>query len=111
MKSKNLIGGGSPITPGNARPIELRVLSYLDQRGRRHRQAMVPDLASPDSRIGRGVENGSNSFIPAIAARWCKRLEDAGLVCDRRDGGHHVGYEITREGRQFLRSTPEGLTP
>ena len=104
-RSKNLIGGGVTITPENARPIEQRVLAYLDQRGLMHRARMVADLASPESRIGRGIENGSNSFVPAIAARWCKRLVDAGLVRDSRNrDAFHLGYEVTHAGRKFLRA-------
>lgn len=104
MASKNRIGAGEPITHVNARPIEQRVLRYLDQHGNTSRNRMVPDLASPTSRLGRGIENGSNSFIPAIAARWCRRLVEAGLVIDRRDGdGFHRHYALTHAGRGFVR--------
>ena len=103
--SKNDIGGGKPIRKmEDLSPIERRVIEYLDQRGNSPRDRMVCDLVSPDSRIGRGHVNGSNAFMPAIAARWTKRLTENGLVRDQRDDeGFHRHYSITNEGARFVR--------
>lgn len=85
-------------------PIELRVLRYLDQRGACHRHAIAADLASPDSRLGRGYCNGSNGAIPLIVGRWTRRLIAAGLVRVRSDPrGFYQCHEITDAGRAFLR--------
>lgn len=86
-------------------PHETRVLQYLEQRGPKHRNLMVPDLADPESRIGRGILNGSNSYIPALAAKWCKRLIAAGYVGERRDvRGFHRSYYVTEAGRRAVRT-------
>jgi hypothetical protein len=87
--------------------IERRVLAYLDQRGgRADRYDLVRDLVSPDSRIGKGIMNGSNAGVPRIMGSWCRRLSKSGYVvqCSRRDGfySHH---EITDAGRRYFRES------
>lgn len=103
--SKNAIGGGKPIKEkSDLRPIELRVLQYVDQNGPTWRGKLVPDLCSPESRIGSGIMNGSNSFVPAIAARWVRRLLDGGFLVDPWDQNGHVAYRITGLGKALIRS-------
>jgi hypothetical protein len=63
---------------------EVRILTYLEEHGPTHRAGVVCDLAAPDSRIGQGVRNGSNSAIPLIMGSWCKRLIKTGLVSVRQ---------------------------
>lgn len=90
---------------------EKRLLRYLDQRGPTHREAMVVDLSSEESRIarragpsGRRYVQGSNGATPMIAANWCKRLVAAGFVYRRNDReGFYQHHEITHTGRKFIR--------
>lgn len=92
---------------------EKRILSYLDQHGLMHRETMVCDLASENSRIasratgfsGRRYVQGSNGATPMIAANWCKRLVAEKLVVCRRDQqGFYMHHEITHAGRRHLRA-------
>lgn len=96
-------------------PIEQRILAYLDQRGRRRHEQMVEDLASPESKIARGIRNGSNGFVGAIASNWTRRLRKERLVArdehlstytarnEVRKYIVHDGYRITDAGKRFLR--------
>lgn len=87
--------------------IELRVLSYLDQRGPSHRANVVCDLASPESRIGRlgGRHNGSNGATPLIMGKWCSRLRKAGLVgLSTTREGYYEHHYITATGKKALRT-------
>lgn len=90
---------------------EKRILRYLDQRGLTHRETMVVDLASENSRIASRARNGrryvcgSNGATPMIAYNWTKRLVKVGFVVDHRDRRHfHHGYAITRTGQQLIRA-------
>ena len=87
---------------------ELRILSYLDQKGPTHRANVVADLASPDSHHGRGISNGSNGAVPLVMGSWCKRLIAHRLVQCRYDrDGFYVHHEITALGKAALRA-PRG---
>jgi hypothetical protein len=86
------------------KPIEKRVLSYLDQHGPTHRQSVVHDLASPDSRAAHGYSNGSNGAVPLIMGAWCKRLITAGMVQSITDrAGFYDHHRITAAGQDALR--------
>lgn len=94
------------------RPIEKRVLAYLDQRGPSHRERVVVDLASAESDIGHrrdnkwGAVRGSNGATPLIMGAWCRRLVKEGLVRQVRSDDHYWAYrhhEITDAGRRALR--------
>jgi hypothetical protein len=89
--------------------IERRVLAHLDQQGGAvHRRAVVESLADENSRIGRGVLNGSNSAIPLIMGAWCKRLIRLGLVREARcPRGFYLAHAITNRGRKELRNLSE----
>ncbi len=84
------------------RPIEKRILGYLDQRGETHRENIVCDLASPTSRIGRGILKGSNSGIPRLMGAWAKRLIEKRLITRTKRWGH---FAITSAGRRALRDS------
>lgn len=84
-------------------PIERRLLAYLDQHGATDRQKIVTDLASPESRAGRGIQNGSNGAAPLIVGKWAKRLIAAAWVTEQRSGGYYQKHEITDLGRRALR--------
>lgn len=85
--------------------IERRVLAYLDQRGgSANREAVVCDLANPDSNLGRGYVNGSNGGVPRIMGAWCHRLIKRGYVREvRDDAGSYRHHRITDSGRKALR--------
>lgn len=96
-------------------PIEARLLAYLDQKGPTERRTIVVDLASPDSRAGRGLQNGSNGAAPLIVGKWAKRLIAAGWVGVRHSsryvnhrgkqtGGFYEAHFITPAGRAALRA-------
>lgn len=84
--------------------IERRILSYLDQRGPMHRSTIVADLSGPDSRIGKGILNGSNSRVPQLMAAWSRRLVKQGAVKIRKHDGFYQHHAITDIGRKMLRS-------
>jgi hypothetical protein len=84
---------------------ERRILAFLDQRGPTHRWQVVASLASPDTKTGRGVANGSNGAAPLIMASWCRRLIAAGYVVQRNEGGFYRDHAITDAGRRKLRET------
>ena len=102
--------------PADMTTLERRILAYLDQQGgAAHRGRMVADLASPESRAGRGIHNGSNGAAPLIAGKWCKRLIAAGWVRIRisapytnrrgvRLHGFYQDHAITTAGKAALRS-------
>lgn len=87
--------------------IERRILAYLDQHGgSANRMDIVCDLSSPDSRIGRGILNGSNAGVPRLFGAWAKRLLKEDLIrrpSERRTGLRSV-FEITDTGRKALRA-------
>jgi hypothetical protein len=86
------------------KPIERRVLAYLDQRGPTERRVAVCDLANPDSNAGRGFQGGSNGAAPLIMGAWCRRLIEAGLVVEVRDAGwQYRAHKITPQGQILLR--------
>lgn len=87
-------------------PIELRVLAYLDQHGPTHRSEVIAALASDQSRVARGIVNGSNGAAPLIMGKWCARLIRQGLVLQvQRHDGFYLHHAITSEGRRALRSS------
>lgn len=97
------------MTTATLRPIERRVLAYLDQRGPMHRETVVCDLASPESMIGvrGGRTRGSNGATPLIMGAWCRRLVAAGYVRQVRSDDRFWSYqhhEITDAGRKRLRA-------
>lgn len=91
--------------------IERRILAYLDQRGGQAKRIdIVADLSSPDSRIGRGILNGSNAGVPRLFGAWARRLLKEGLVIQkstpgygRHPSGFYSHHEITDAGRAKLR--------
>lgn len=96
--------------------IERRLLAYLDQKGAMERRQIVIDLAAPDTRAGKGLQNGSNGAAPLIVGRWAKRLIEAGWVKINRSasytngrgkftGGFYQSHQITPEGRAALRES------
>lgn len=91
------------------KPIERRVLAYLDQRGgRAQRSEVVAMLSRPDSRHGRNILNGSNSAEPLIMGAWCKRLIAERLVeIVTHRGGFYLAHQITTAGRAYLRNPPD----
>jgi hypothetical protein len=95
-------------------PIEQRILSYLDQRGPTHRETVVADLASDDSRMGwrrgrgRSAIRGSNGGAPRLMAAWSRRLINAGWVAQVDRDGFYQHHAITAKGQKAFR---EGLSP
>lgn len=85
--------------------IERRVLRYLHQHGgSAHRHDIVADLADPDSRIGRGILNGSNAAIPLIFGRWAKRLLSEGAIKEVRHAeGQYRQHKLTALGEMMVR--------
>jgi hypothetical protein len=94
-------------------PIERRVLGYLDQRGPSHRERLVIDLSSDESKLGRRRDRGhlqgggSNGAIPLIMGAWCRRLIKEGWVKQISDpSGFYRCHQITPTGRDgFRRAT------
>ena len=87
------------------RPIELRVLQYLEQRGgQAERQDIVMDLAHPDSKIHK-VINSSGGHLAMICGKWVKRMVDQGLIQEARgDRGWYKFHRITLKGREAIRA-------
>ncbi len=86
------------------RPIERRVLQYLDQRGGSAcRQEAVLDLAHPDSKIHK-VINSTGGHLAMIFGAWTARLRKASLVREvARADGWYSHHEITPAGKRLLR--------
>jgi DNA-binding MarR family transcriptional regulator len=103
---------GLGVKPADLRPIERRLLAYLDQHGPTHRERVVVDLAGPESHIGYrrdqkiGAVRGSNGATPLIMGAWCRRLIAEGLVNQARSDDRFWAYrhhEITAAGRRLIR--------
>lgn len=105
--------------PEALRPIERRVLTFLDQRGPTHRRLVVFELASPDSKIGRARDIGgllgggsSSNGEALIMGGWVKRLVKWGWVRSvTRSGGFYRHHEITSAGRVALRDEATKMPP
>ncbi|MBU0801389.1 MAG: hypothetical protein KKA05_10380 [Alphaproteobacteria bacterium] len=91
--------------------LERRILSYLDQHGPTHRGDVVAALAGPDSRVAKGISNGSNGAVPLIMGKWCRRLIKAGYVAQVQTisgfYGHHM---ITDAGKRAMRPLTAPVT-
>jgi hypothetical protein len=98
------------MTRDELKPIERRVLEYLDQHGPTHRAQIVRDLSGPETRWGGSGPmsgRGSNGAAPLIMGRWCARLIKAGLVRQNNPPSNFYFYshhEITDAGRRLLRA-------
>ena len=92
------------------RPIERRILAYLDQRGEADRQKIVRDLSAPGTNQGDGYCNGSNGAAPLIFGAWASRLVKGGYVKEHRDfgSGQYRKHSITKEGRKLFRESENG---